>query len=81
VAGVVTASPVLSVGCCAALDQALRMMQQSSAGIVGLTDAASKLVDLITSDTIAEVMTLAVLQKDCARGTPLAWRSHSRGMQ
>jgi Zn-dependent protease len=81
VADTMTASPVLTVGCRATLEQALRLMQENSAATVGVTDAAGKLVGLVTSDTIAEMMTLAMLQKDRAGGAPLAWRSRPSGMR
>ena len=81
VADAMTASPVLTVGCRAALEQALRLMQQNSAATVAVTDAAGKLVGLVTSDTIAEMMTLTMLQKDRAGGAPLAWRSRPGGMR
>ena len=45
-------------------------MQQNSAATVAVTDAAGN--GLVTSDTIAEMMTLAMLQKDRAGGAPLA---------
>jgi hypothetical protein len=48
-------------------------MQQNSAATVAVTDAAGN--GLVTSDTIAEMMTLAMLQKDRAGGAPLARRS------
>jgi stage IV sporulation protein FB len=60
-------APVPTVGCRATLEQALRLMQQNSAATVGVTDAAGKLVGLVTSDTIAEMMTLAMLQKGPSR--------------
>jgi stage IV sporulation protein FB len=75
VADAMTASPVLTVSCRATLEQALRLMQQNSAATVGVTDAAGKLVGLVTSETITEMMTLAMLQKDRAGGGPLAWRN------
>ena len=56
-------------------------MQQNSAATVAVTDAAGKLVGLATSDTIAEMMTLAMLQKDRAGGASLAWRSRPGGMR
>jgi hypothetical protein len=43
-------------------------MQQNSAATVAVKDAAGKLVGLVTSDTIAEMMTMAMLQKDHAGG-------------
>jgi energy-converting hydrogenase Eha subunit A len=49
-------------------------MQQNSAATVGVTDAAGKLVGLVTSDTIAEMMTLAMLQEDRPGRAPFAWR-------
>jgi Zn-dependent protease len=81
VADTMTASPVLTVSCRATSEQAPRLMQQTPAAIVGVTDAANKLVGLVTSDTIAEMMTLAMLQKDRAGGAPLAWRSRPSGMR
>jgi stage IV sporulation protein FB len=81
VADTMIASPVLTVGCRATLEQALRLMQENSAATVGVTDAEGKLVGLVTSDTIAEMMTLAMLQKDRAGGASLAWRSRPSGMQ
>ena len=76
-----TASPVLTVGCRATLEQALRLMQQNSAATVGVTDAAGKLVGLVTSDTIAEMMTLAMPQKDRPGGAPPSWRSRPSGLR
>lgn len=81
VADTMIASPVLTVGCRATLEQALRLMQENSAATVGVTDAAGKLVGLVTSDTIAEMMTLAMLQKERTGGAPLAWRSRPSGMR
>jgi Zn-dependent protease len=75
VADAMTVSPVLTVSCRATLEQALRLMQQNSAATVGVTDAAGKLVGLVTSETIAEMMTLAMLRKDRPEGAPLASRS------
>ena len=75
-----TTSPVLTVGYRTTLEQALRLMQQNSAATAAVTDAAGKLVGLATSDTIAEMMTLAMLQKDGAGGAPLAWRSLPGGI-
>jgi Zn-dependent protease/CBS domain-containing protein len=42
----------------ATLEQAFKLLQQKSASAVGVTDAAGKLVGLITSETIAEMMML-----------------------
>jgi Zn-dependent protease len=81
IADALTVSPILTVSCRATLEQALRLMQQNSAATVGVTDAAGKLVGLVTSDAIAEMMTLAMLQKDRAGGAPLAWRSGPSGMR
>jgi Zn-dependent protease len=75
VADAMTVSPVLTVSCRATLEQALRLMQQNSAATAGVTDAAGKLVGLVTSETIAEMMTLAMLRKDRPEGAPLASRS------
>jgi Zn-dependent protease len=79
VAEAMTVSPVLTVSCRATLEQALRLMQQNSAATVGVTDAAGKLVGLVTSDTIAEMMTLAMLQKDRPGRAPFAWRRRPSG--
>jgi stage IV sporulation protein FB len=81
VAEAMTASPVLTVDCRATLEQALRLMQQNSAATVGVTDATGKLVGLVTSETIAEMMTLAMVQKDRPGGAPFAWRSRPSGMR
>jgi len=51
-------------------------MQLNSAATVGVTDAAGKLVGLVTSDTIADMMTLA-----SAGGAPFAWQSRPSGMR
>jgi stage IV sporulation protein FB len=40
------------------LEQAFKLLQQKSAPAVGVTDAAGKLVGLVTSETIAEMMML-----------------------
>jgi CBS-domain-containing membrane protein len=79
VADAVTASPVPTVSCRATLEQALRLMQQSCAATVGVTDAAGKLVGLVTSGTIADMMMLAMLQKDRRGRAPLAWQRRSSG--
>jgi len=50
-------------------------MHRNSAATVGVTDAAGKLIGLVTSETIAEMMTLAILRKDRPEGAPLASRS------
>jgi Zn-dependent protease/CBS domain-containing protein len=81
VADAMTTSPVLTVGCRATLEQALRLMQQNSAATVGVTDATGKLVGLVTSETIANMLTLAMLQKDRPGGAPLSWRSRPSGMR
>jgi CBS domain containing-hemolysin-like protein len=75
------ASPVLTVGCRATLEQALKLMRQNSAATARVTDAAGKLIGLVTSDTIAEMMTLAMLQKDRAGRAPLTWRSRPIDMR
>jgi Zn-dependent protease/CBS domain-containing protein len=77
VADAVTASPVLTVSCRATLEQALKLMHENSAATVGVTDAAGKLIGLVTGETIAEMMTLAMLRKDRPQAQPLASR---RGM-
>jgi stage IV sporulation protein FB len=71
VAEAVTVSPIPIVSFRATLEQALRLMQQPSAATVGVTDEAGKLVGLVTSDTVAEMMTRAVLQKDRIGGASL----------
>ena len=79
-ADTMTASSILTVGRRATLEQALRLMQQNSAATVAVTGRGRQLVGLVTSDTIAEMMTLAMLQKDRAGGAPLAWRSRPGGV-
>jgi stage IV sporulation protein FB len=69
VAEAITVSQIPIVSCGATLEQALRLMQQPSAPTVGVTDEAGKLVGLVTSDTVAEMMMLAVLRKDRLGGT------------
>jgi CBS-domain-containing membrane protein len=76
-----TASPVLTVSCRATWELALRLMRQTAAAPVRVTDAVDKLVGLVTSGTIAGMMTLAMLQKDRAGGGSLAWRSRPSGMR
>ena len=66
-----TASPVLTVGCRATLEQALRLMREFCRNRRRY-GRGGQLVGLVTSDTIAEMMTLAMLQKDRAGGAPLA---------
>lgn len=72
VADAATALPVLTVSCRATLEQALKLMHENSAATVGVIDAAGKLVGLVTGDTIAEMMTLAMLRKDRPDGPPPA---------
>ncbi|MDQ8727624.1 site-2 protease family protein [Bradyrhizobium sp. LHD-71] len=81
VADIMTESPVLTVSCRATLEQALKLMQQNSAATVGVTEAAGKLVGLVTSDTIAEMMTLAMARKDRTDDAALAWRGHGSSMR
>jgi Zn-dependent protease len=81
VADIMTASPVLTVSCRATLEQALRLMHQNSAATVGVTDAAGKLIGLVTSETIAEMMTLAMLRKDRPQGRSLASQSRPSATQ
>jgi hypothetical protein len=56
-------------------------MQQNSTAAVGITDPAGKLVGFVTSETIAEMMTLAMLRKDRPGGAPLALRSRPSAMR
>jgi stage IV sporulation protein FB len=72
VADAVPTSPVLTVSCRATLEQALKLMHENSAATVGVTNAAGMLVGLVTSESIAEMMTLAMLRKDRPQGPPLA---------
>ena len=78
VANAMSASPVPTVGCRTTSEP---LMQQNSAATVAVTDAAGKLLGLVTCDTIAEMMTLAMLQKDRAGDAPLAYRSRPSGMR
>ena len=50
------------------LEQAFKLLQQKSAPAVGVTDASGKLVGLVTSETIAEMM---MLQEALPRGVRL----------
>ncbi|MBZ9894591.1 MULTISPECIES: site-2 protease family protein [unclassified Mesorhizobium] len=67
VSDALSASPVLTVSSRATLEQALKLMHENSAATVGVVDGAGKLVGLVTSETIAEMMTLAMLRKDRPR--------------
>lgn len=55
------ASVAPTVSCRATVEQVLRAMQESSAATVGVTDAAGKLVGLVTSETLTEMMALMTL--------------------
>jgi stage IV sporulation protein FB len=53
--------PPPTVSSRATLEQALRLMQEKSAAAVGVTDITGKLVGLVTSETLSEMMTLMML--------------------
>ncbi|MER9757115.1 site-2 protease family protein [Mesorhizobium sp. M0166] len=50
--------PAPTVDCRATLEHAFRAMQDNSASTVGVMDATGKLVGLVTSETLAEMMAL-----------------------
>ena len=56
VVGDVMSGDVPSIGHRQCLDEAFRILQQKSAPAVGVTDAAGRLVGLITSETIGEML-------------------------
>lgn len=58
------------------LEQAFKLLQQKSAPAVGVTDAAGKLVGLVTSETIAEMM---MLQDALPRGVRIGPWSRPAG--
>jgi CBS-domain-containing membrane protein len=58
------------------LEQAFKLLQQKSAPAVGVTDASGKLVGLVTSETIAEMM---MLQQALPRGLRLGPWSRPAG--
>jgi stage IV sporulation protein FB len=50
------------------LEQAFKLLQEKSAPAVGVVDATGKLVGLVTSETVGEMM---MLQEAMPRGTRL----------
>jgi stage IV sporulation protein FB len=58
------------------LEQAFKLLQQKSAPAVGVTDATGRLVGLVTSETIAEMM---MLQEALPRGARLGPWSRPAG--
>jgi CBS-domain-containing membrane protein len=58
------------------LENAFRLLQQKSAPAVGVTDAGGKLVGLVTSETIAEMM---MLQEALPRGVQIGPWSRATG--
>ncbi|WP_157016797.1 site-2 protease family protein [Mesorhizobium xinjiangense] len=61
-------APAPTVDCRATLEQAFRLMQENSATTVGVTDISGKLVGLVTSETLAEMMALMVLPNRVGNG-------------
>ena len=59
------AAELLTIGHRSTLEQAFKLLQQKSAPAVGVTDAGGRLVGLVTSETIAEMM---MLQEALPRG-------------
>jgi stage IV sporulation protein FB len=58
-----------TIGHRATLEQAFKLLQEKSAPAVGVTDATGKLVGLVTSETVAEMMMLQdALPKDVKLG-------------
>jgi stage IV sporulation protein FB len=58
------------------LEQAFKLLQQKSAPAVSVTDLSGRLVGLVTSETIAEMM---MLQKALPRGVRIGPWSHPAG--
>jgi len=65
-----------TIGHRATLENAFRLLQQKSAPAVGVTDAGGKLVGLVTSETIAEMM---MLQEALPRGVQIGPWSRATG--
>jgi Zn-dependent protease/predicted transcriptional regulator len=55
------AEPVPTVDCRATLEQAFMLMQHNTSAAIGVTDAVGKLVGLVTSETLADMMLLMTL--------------------
>jgi CBS-domain-containing membrane protein len=70
------AEPVPTVGCRATLEQAFMLMQHNSGAAVAVTDAAGKLVGLVTSETLADMMLLMTLPGTRRRRVRLGSRAH-----
>jgi stage IV sporulation protein FB len=68
--------PALMVDCRATLEQAFRLMQENSATTVGVTDATGKLVGLVTSETLAEM--LAIMTLPSSRGNQAVFGPQTR---
>jgi stage IV sporulation protein FB len=60
----------------ATLEQAFKLLQQKSTPAVGVTDSTGKLVGLVTSETIAEMM---MLQQALPRGARIGPWSRPAG--
>ena len=61
-------APAPTVDCRATLEQAFRLMRENSATTVAVTDATGKLVGLVTSETLAEMMALMALPSRVGNG-------------
>jgi Zn-dependent protease/CBS domain-containing protein len=70
------ATEMPTIGHRATLEQAFKLLQQKSAPAVGVIDAGGKLVGLVTSETIAEMM---MLQEALPRGFQIGPWSRAAG--
>jgi stage IV sporulation protein FB len=61
----------------ATLEQAFKLLQEKSAPAVGVTDASGKLIGLVTSETVAEMM---MLQNSLPQGVKLGPWSRPAGV-
>lgn len=57
-----------TVDCRVTLEQAFRLMQENSAATVGVKEVIGKLVGLVTSETLTEMMTLMAPPNRAANG-------------
>ncbi len=55
------------------LDEALRLMQEKTLPAVGIVDAQSRLIGLVTPENVGEMVMIQAARADRRPGTP--WRS------
>jgi stage IV sporulation protein FB len=70
------AAELPTIGYRATLEQAFKLLQQKSAQAVGVTNAGGRLVGLVTSETIAELM---MLQEALPQGVRIGPWSRASG--